>query len=121
MISSRTLSLARETAKDLRSRGDTEKAQAIEALVDASARESIAPIDFLTTTEAGEILGVTGQTIKNWIRDGRIEGFRIGGRFMVPRNAVADYVRRAGASLDLEEVSDDEAAELVAKSRTKGS
>ncbi len=42
----------------------------------------------LTTSQAGDLLGVTGQTIKNWVRDRRIKGFRVGGRIMVPRDGV---------------------------------
>ena len=64
----------------------------------------------LTTTRAGDLLGVTGQTINNWVRDRRIKGFRVGGRSMVPGDVVVDYVRRARTSLDLDEISDAEAA-----------
>ncbi len=65
---------------------------------------------YLTTTGAGELLGVTGQTIKNWVRQKRLTGYRIGGRILIPRWAVSAYLRAAGASLELEEVTDDEAA-----------
>ena len=71
----------------------------------------------MLTTQAGDLLGVTGQTIKNWVRDRRIKGFRVGGRIMVPRDIVVDYVRRARTSLDLEEISDAEAAQLAAEGR----
>jgi hypothetical protein len=38
---------------------------------------------------------------------------------MVPREAVADYVQRARRSLDLDVLSDDEAARLVAEGRSE--
>jgi excisionase family DNA binding protein len=119
MITERTLDIARTTASDLRQRGEEERARAIDALVDAVRDEAVPPLDLLTSTQAGELLGVTGQTIKNWVRSGQLAGFRVGGRIMVPREAVADYVQRARRSLDLDVLGDDEAARLVAEARSE--
>lgn len=74
-------------------------------------------MEVLTSTEAGNLVGVSGQTIKNWVRQGRLAGYRVGGRIMIPKDTVADYVRRARRSLDLEEVADEMAARLVAEGR----
>lgn len=120
MITDETLDLARTTAAELRNQGQAERARAIEALVDVAREESIPALDFLTTTKAGTLLGVTGQTIKNWVRDGRLAGYRVGGRVVIPREAVDKYVRRARGSLDLEVISDEEAAELVTEGRRRG-
>jgi excisionase family DNA binding protein len=118
MISERTRELARRAAAELRVHGQNDRAEAIEALVEATREESISTLDFLTTTRAGELLGVTGQTIKNWVCDGHLAGYRVGGHIVIPREAVEAYVRRARGSPDLEELSDDEAATLVAEGRS---
>ncbi len=117
MISNKRRELARAAAAELRERGQDDRAEAIEALVEATREETIPALDFLTTTRAGLVLGVTGQTIKNWVREGQLAGFRVGGRVVVPREAVEEYVRRARGSLDLEEIPDAEAADLVAEGR----
>jgi excisionase family DNA binding protein len=119
MISDETLRIAEETAAELRERGAQEQAQAIEALLEVARDEAIPALDLLTSTQAGDLLGVSGQTIKNWARQGRLAAYRVGGRIMVPKDAVADYVRRARTSLDLTEVSDDEAERLVSEGRTR--
>lgn len=119
MIPQETFQVARRTAEELRQRGEHERAEAIEALIEAARDEAIPSLDLLTSTQAGELLGVTGQTIKNWVREGRLMGYRVGGRIMVPKEVVAEYVRRARASLDLEEISDAEAARLVADGHSR--
>jgi excisionase family DNA binding protein len=117
MISDKTLQIARRTAEELRQRGEDEPAQAIEALVDAAQPDALPSLDLLTTTVAGDVLGVSGQTIKNWVRQGQLPGYRVGGRIMVPRDVLAEYVRRARRSLELDVISDEEAASLVEKGR----
>lgn len=119
MITERTLMAARQAATDLRQRGEVEWAAAIEALVEAARDEAVPALDLLTSSEAGDLLGVTGQTIKNWVRAGHLTGFRVGGRIMVPKESVAAYARQARTSLDLDEVSDEEAARLVAEGRAR--
>jgi excisionase family DNA binding protein len=94
-------------------------------LPSAAARRAPSPppalgsLDLLTSTEAGDLVGVTGQTIKNWVKDGRMKAYRVGNRIMVPRSVVEDYVREAGTLLELEEVTDEEAARLVNEARRK--
>jgi len=117
MISQETLQSARQTAEELRRRGQFERAQAIESLVEAAREDAIPSLDLLTSREAGELVGVTGQTIKNWVRQGRLEGYRVGSRIMIPKNVVADYVSRAHQLLELEAISDEEAASLVEEGR----
>ena len=119
MLTEATRALAERMAEDLRRRGEEEPAQVIETLVREAQGNAAAPLDLLTSTQAGELLGVTGQTIKNWVREGNLDGYRIGGRIMIPRQVVEHYVSRAGISLDLEEVSDEEAARLVAEGRRR--
>ena len=117
MITDQILSTAKTLAEELRQQGREEPAQAVEALVAVAREEAVPKLALLTTTEAGELFGVTAQTIKNWVRDKRLTGYRIGGRILLPRAAVLEYVRQAGASLDLEELTNEEAAALVAEGR----
>jgi excisionase family DNA binding protein len=44
--------------------------------------------DLLTVSEAAEALNASSQTIRNWIRAERLEGVRIGHRFLIPRESV---------------------------------
>jgi hypothetical protein len=53
MISQETLQSARRTAEELRQRGQLERAQAIESLVEAAREDAIPPLDLLTSREAG--------------------------------------------------------------------
>jgi excisionase family DNA binding protein len=119
MVTTELLELARSAADELRQRGEFDRAKAIETLVDAAREDAIPSLDLLTSTAAGDLLGVTGQTIKNWVQQGKLAGYRVGSRIMVPKEVVAEYVRRARGSLDLDEVSDDEAARLVQEGQAR--
>ncbi len=44
--------------------------------------------DLLTASQAAEALSATSQTIRNWIRGGRLRAVRIGNRFLIPRTEV---------------------------------
>ena len=116
MLTRETIETVRRTAEELRQRGEQRQARALEALLDAAERDENST-GLLTSGEAGDLLGVSGQTIKSWIRQGRIAGYRVGHRIMVPSDAVAEYVLKARSSLDLDEVSDEEAAHLVGEAR----
>jgi excisionase family DNA binding protein len=119
VITERTLQEAGKLAEDLRRSGDP-RSRVVEQLVAAVREDAVPALDLLTTTTAAEVFGVTAQTIKNWVRSGQLSGFRVGGRIMLPREAVMEYARQARASLDLEELSDDEAAALVTAERKRG-
>lgn len=116
MITKDTLEEAREVARELRKVGDQKGAEAIEVLIEATDNE-LPALDLLTSGQAGNLLGVSAQTIKNWVRRGKLPGYRVGERIMVPRDAVAKYVERAKTSLELEEISDEEAARMVSEGR----
>jgi excisionase family DNA binding protein len=45
-----------------------------------------APEEFLTQAQAGEALGVTGRTIYQWIREGRIRAAKIGRLVRIKRS-----------------------------------
>lgn len=44
--------------------------------------------ELLTVSQAAEAFSATSQTIRNWIRGGRIKSVRIGNRFLIPRSEI---------------------------------
>ena len=66
--------------------------------------------------ELPELFGTDGQTVRRWVQEGKYAAYRIG-RFVVPKDIAEEYVRLAGDSLELDEVTDEEAARLVAEGR----
>ena len=74
----------------LRAQGQAELAQQVSAAVAEMRREPPpSPPDFLTTGEAASLLGVRSlNTIKRWVLDGLLEGYRRGGRVLVTRASV---------------------------------
>jgi excisionase family DNA binding protein len=44
--------------------------------------------EFLTVSQAAEAFSATSQTIRNWIRENRLQARRIGNRFLIPREEV---------------------------------
>ncbi|MGH2891107.1 MAG: helix-turn-helix domain-containing protein [Solirubrobacteraceae bacterium] len=45
----------------------------------------------LTAAQAAEALSATSQTVRNWIRSGRLDAVRIGARFYVPMAEVERF------------------------------
>ena len=83
---------AMDVQRRLEERGFSEEAQLIEQLVKelaASRPQAVKP--FYTTTEAAELVGVTGQTIKNWVARSILKGYRLGGRIVIPRAELDEY------------------------------
>lgn len=101
---------AREVAQRLRDRGQADDARVVEELIEEAAGDEARLPQMLTTTAAGKRIGVSGQTIKNWVARGELRGVRVGGRIKIPAESVAAYVERARTSLDWEELSDEDAA-----------
>jgi excisionase family DNA binding protein len=44
--------------------------------------------ELLTVSQVAEACNATNQTIRNWIRAGRLNSVRIGNRFLIPRQEV---------------------------------
>ncbi len=123
MVTAQTIKVALAAADELRQRGEIERAQAIDTIVEAvrtangANGASVAPEPVAEDMErVGQLYGVSGQTLKQWVEEGRYTRYQVG-RLPIRRETVEEYVRRAGPSLDLEEVSDEEAAQLVAEGR----
>jgi|GEM_PF-5203943 len=103
MVSASDLRQASNVVEDLRAQGRTQVAQSLENLiryVEESLNEPILrkPKDLLTTGQAARALGVSIQTIKNWAADGKLETVKLGGRTMVVRKGLLDYLHTVRAS-----------------------
>ena len=48
----------------------------------------MADTELLTVSQAAEALSASTQTIRNWIRSGRLRGVRIGNRFLIPHGEI---------------------------------
>ncbi len=123
MITEQTIRDAEAIADELRQRGDAQRAQAIDTIVEAvrtgngANGASRAPEPVAEDTErVGDLFSVSGPVLKKWVEEGRYTSYRVG-RFSIPRELVEEYVRRSGSSLDLEDFTPEEAAQLVAEGR----
>ena len=96
MVAERDISLARETVQDLYARGEEERARALEAVLAAAPaaaeREPSPRSEYMTTGQAARALGVSLQTVKNWVAAGHLTAVRLGGRLLVPRAAIHGYL-----------------------------
>lgn len=52
----------------------------------------IANIDFLTVQETSKTLGVTPQTVRGYIKQGRIKGNRIGKHILIMQKDLKNFV-----------------------------
>jgi len=121
VITEQIIREAEAIADELRQRGEAERARAIDIIVEAvrngnSAPPATEPAATEDIEGVGQLYGVSGQTLKKWVEEGRYTSYQAG-RLPIRRTTVEGYVRRGGPSLELEEVSDEEAARLVAEER----
>ena len=119
MVTEQTLTIARETASELRRRGESERAAAVEALITAVTCDALPAQQTEGVAETADLFCVDGSTLQRWVEESRLAGYRIGERLAVPKETVEEYVQRAGSSLDLDEVSDEEAARVVEERRRR--
>ena len=83
-----SLSKLEQLAQELEQRGETSAAERIGQEV-AVLRAETAPPKLMTTGEAAEALGIRSiNTIKRWAQDGKLEGYRRGGRVLVSARSV---------------------------------
>jgi excisionase family DNA binding protein len=83
---------ARDAQRRLESQGLRDEARVMRDLVtEVQALQPQAARGFYTTAEAGRLIGVTGQTVKNWVARGLLTGYRLGGRVVIPRAALEAY------------------------------
>lgn len=78
--------------------------------------------ELLTVSQAAEACNATRQTIRNWIKSGRLHGVRIGNRFLIPRDEIerlrGDIPARGGES-PWDYSSDEPAEPLPRKDRDR--
>ena len=82
----------RSVVRELYERGRDEEAQAVRELLWLVEQQIEIP-KYLTTTQAGKRLGVSRQTILNWVEKGLLPGVRIGRRTMTPALAFRGFER----------------------------
>ncbi|HEV8634125.1 MAG TPA: helix-turn-helix domain-containing protein [Chloroflexota bacterium] len=94
----RELDLVRGVMQDLAARGQAEQAEALGKVLAVAAaalgERSGHQREYLTTGQAADILGVSRQTIVNWVGGGQLPGVRLGGRTLLHRDAVLGEVDR---------------------------
>lgn len=83
------LSRSKLLAQNLRQEGRVEDAEVVDALVQ-SLEQQPDRSRFATTGEVARQLGVSRQTVVNWIKRGFLPGVKLGGRLVVP---VAELAR----------------------------
>ena len=83
LVSMNILQRSRRLAQDLRQEGRGEDADVVDALVQ-SAEKQAAHSQYATTGEVAQRLGVSRQTVVNWIKRGFVPGIRLGARLVVP-------------------------------------
>ena len=103
-----------ELVARLRAEHDERAAVAVErlmqqALVSPDPRAALA--GYMTTGEAARLIGVSAQTIKNWVDQGRLVGSRVGGRILVARRSVQMFFDSLGTAAEPPEDEDVEGAE----------
>lgn len=52
-------------------------------------------LDSLTVSETSDVMKVHDETIRRWIRDGRLPAFRVGGAYRIPRVAIERLISEA--------------------------
>lgn len=114
---------AGEVQRRLEAQGATEDAQVVARLVHeltTAKPKTKTERPYYTVSEAAKLIGVSGQTIKNWISRGLMDAYRLGGRYVIPRAQVDDYRPIAEASRGIEPLpSQDEIDEEVRKGRRR--
>ena len=90
---------ARAAQRRLEAQGLRDEARVVLDLVaEVQALQPQTERGFYTTAEAGRLIGVTPQTVKNWVARGLLAGYRLGGRVVIPRGALEEY-RALGAAM----------------------
>lgn len=93
------LELAQDAQRRLEQQGLRDEARLMRELAaEVQALQPRTERQFYTTVEAGRLIGVSSQTIKNWVARGLLVGYRLGGRVVVPRAALEEY-RALGSAL----------------------
>jgi len=105
---------------NLRQEGREQDADTIHSLI-TIAEQDLAQGKYLTTGQTAARLGVSRQTIVNWVNRGLMPGVRMGGRLIVPLTAFERFAPLEALLDTLDEehppLSPQEAARVVAEGR----
>jgi excisionase family DNA binding protein len=112
-------------ARNLRQEGRRADAQIVDDLVQTIAAdlggEESESVPFLTTGEVAQRVGVSRQTVVNWVKKGILPGVRLGGRTLVAPAALRRFAKLEGILNDLDverqPATPVEAAEQVRRTR----
>ena len=107
----------REVVSRLRADHAEREAAAVERLMHqvlGSPDSAAALAGYMTTGEAAGLIGVSLQTVKNWVRQGRLVGTRVGGRTLVTCASVQAFLDSLGSAPELAETDEDLAAAEIA-------
>ena len=112
-------------ARDLRDEGRRADAQTVDALLQAIVASQMGETSdqapFLTTGEVAKRIGVTRQTVVNWVKKGILPGVRLGGRTLIAPAALQRFAKLESIlnELDAERqpATPTEAAEIVRQTR----
>jgi excisionase family DNA binding protein len=103
-----------ETIRQVVSRLRAEHAEHEAAVVERLMQQALGAPDttaalagYMTTGEAAGLIGVSLQTIKNWVRQGRLVGTRVGGRTLVTRASVQAFFDSLGSAPEPAESDED--------------
>jgi excisionase family DNA binding protein len=94
------LTVVQGLVDELHARGQEDRARALETVLDFAASAiagrpaPIQPREYLTTSRAAASLGVSRQTIKNWVHAGHLRGVVLGGRTLIHRAEVQAQLDR---------------------------
>lgn len=112
---------AMDVRRRLEERGATEDAAVVEQLVnELTATQPKTERPYYTVSEAADLIGVSGQTVKNWISRGMLMSYRLGGRIVIPRSQLDSYRSIAEALKGLDPTpSDEEIVEEIRAGRRK--
>jgi excisionase family DNA binding protein len=105
-----------EVVSRLRAEHEERAAAAIERLMQqalVSPDPHAALAGFMTTGEAARLIGVSVQTIKNWVDQGRLVGSRVGGRTLVTRVSVQAFFDSLGLTAEQHTVDNVDSAEAA--------
>jgi excisionase family DNA binding protein len=59
-----------------------------------------APDEILSIAQAGEVLGVTGRTVYQWIREGRLRASKIGRLVRIKRSSIDRMLTELATTAD---------------------
>src|SRR5438046_2746936 len=99
MLATKDIELTRATVRDLRDRGEEERAAAVESVLAAATAlvprpEGPAPAEYLTLAQAARALGISTRTVREWVAGGGLRTVRVARRVLVPRRDLLDFVAR---------------------------